>query len=115
MHELSIAVSLLEMVEAEAQRHPGARFHKVGLRIGELAGVDLDALTFSWQAVTMDTDFRKLELAVEWCPRKHCCPGCGEVLVVHDYQVDCPRCWRPDTLCVSGEELDIQYLEAETS
>src|SRR5512140_3574236 len=48
MHELSIASSVLEAVTKEAERRPNSRIVKVGLRIGELAGVDCDALSFGW-------------------------------------------------------------------
>jgi hydrogenase nickel incorporation protein HypA/HybF len=113
MHELSIAVSILDAVEAQAVRRPEARFSKVGLRIGELSGIDVDALNFSWQAITIDTDFQKTELEVEFCPRKHRCGHCGQEFEVHDYETDCPGCKNMATTCISGEELDIAFMEVE--
>ena len=39
MHELGIAEATLDAVRKEAARHPGARVTRVGMRIGELAGI----------------------------------------------------------------------------
>lgn len=115
MHELSIAVSILDAVEAQAVSRPDAQFAKVGLRIGALAGVDVDALNFSWQAITLDTPYQKTSLEVEFCPRRHRCGQCGQEFVVEEYDTDCPRCRSMTTTCIGGEELDIAFMEVEES
>ena len=63
MHELGIASSILECVQTEARRHPGARITKVGVKIGELAGVDVDALQFGFECIVKDTEWEGLVLA----------------------------------------------------
>ena len=65
MHELGIANSVLDAVRAEALRHPGALPVKVAVRIGDLAGVDPDALAFSFQVLTSHTEWERLVLEVE--------------------------------------------------
>jgi hydrogenase nickel incorporation protein HypA/HybF len=113
MHELGIATSILEAVEKESRRHPGARFQTVGLRIGELAGVDADALNFGWEAITRDTPWETLKLAIEQLPRKNRCQVCEYEFAVRDYDVSCPRCKTFVTESISGDELDIAYIEVE--
>ena len=68
MHELAIAQSVLKSVQAEAERHPGASAVKVGVRIGEWSGVNPDALTFGFEALTKGTEWEQLMLEVEACP-----------------------------------------------
>jgi len=65
MHELGIANSVLEAVRAEADNHPGAVPVKVAVRVGELAGINPDALAFSFQALTSGTEWERLALEVE--------------------------------------------------
>ena len=65
MHELGIANSVLEAVQAEARRHPGALPVKVAVRVGDLAGVNPDALAFSFEALTRQTEWERLALEVE--------------------------------------------------
>ncbi len=114
MHELSIATSILETVEKESAKRPGLHFEKVGLRIGEVAGVDIDSLTFGWEAITRDTVWQALELEIERVPRKNRCDECGNVFEVHDYsELNCPRCNAFPTFNISGDELEIAYIEAE--
>ena len=68
MHEMGIASSVLEAVMAEAARHPGSRVTKVGMRIGGLAGVDRESLTFCFQVLVKDTDLEPAVLAIEDSP-----------------------------------------------
>ena len=113
MHELSIAKSVLEAVRAEVQRRPGARLLKVVLRVGELAGVNPDALSFSFQALVLGTEFEAATLEIESRPRRHRCVECGLDFIVRDYNVHCPRCGASRTECISGDELELAYLEVE--
>ena len=65
MHEMGIASSILEAVQKELRLYPGYRVVKVGLRIGEFAGVDSESLRFCFEAIVKDTPFAPLELAIE--------------------------------------------------
>jgi len=115
MHELSIAESILDAVRKERARLNGARVAKVGVRIGELAGVDPDALSFGFEVLVKDTDLEPLALAIEPVARRHECRNCRRVFSVQDYRVDCPACGSTDTRCVGGDELELAYLEVEES
>jgi hydrogenase nickel incorporation protein HypA/HybF len=48
MHELSIAVNIVDGVLEEAARHGCAQVCAVHLRLGPLSGVDQDALLFAY-------------------------------------------------------------------
>ena len=113
MHELSIASSILEAVAKEKERRPKDRFLKVGLRIGELAGVDRDALSFGWEALTKDTEWDGLELAIEHVPRRQRCTLCAQEFEAPDFMTACPKCAELLTVTIAGDELDIAYLEVE--
>ncbi|MGE5644864.1 MAG: hydrogenase maturation nickel metallochaperone HypA [Acidobacteriota bacterium] len=62
---MGIASSVIEAVQAEMTRRPGARVSKVGMRIGEFAGVDRDSLSFCFEALVKDTDLESAVLAIE--------------------------------------------------
>lgn len=113
MHELGIAASILENVEKEAQRHPGSHISKVGVKIGELAGVDQDALQFGFEVLVKDTDWEPLLLEVEFVPRMQRCPKCAYDFRMTEYDPRCPLCGEVATVCISGEELDIAYMEVD--
>jgi hydrogenase nickel incorporation protein HypA/HybF len=113
VHEVGIAASILESVEAEARRRPEDRFIAVGVRIGELSNVDKDALEFAFEALTRNTPLAGLRLEVEWCPRRQRCLACAEEFVVHEFDLRCPACGADKTSCIGGTELDVAYLELE--
>lgn len=113
MHELSIASSILDAVAKEAKNRPAAHILKVGLRIGELAGVDRDALSFGWEALTKDTEWDGLTLEIEHIPRRQRCSACAHEFAAPDCITQCPKCSDLLTATIAGDELDIAYLEVE--
>ena len=113
MHEMGIANSVLEAVRTEMGRHPGTYPCKVGVRIGEMAAIDQDALRFCFEAMILETDLESLELGIEVCPRRHRCQVCGYEFIVRDYDSRCGQCASLETTCISGDELELAYLEVE--
>ena len=110
---MGIANSVLEAVRTEMGLHPGTYPCKVGVRIGEMAAIDPDALRFCFEAIIIGTDLESLELGIEVCPRRHRCQLCGREFIVRDYDSRCPQCASLETTCISGDELELAYLEVE--
>ncbi len=115
MHELGIASSVLDAVRNEMAGRPGKRAVAVGLRIGELAGVDADSLRFGFDCLVKDSDLEPLRLDIEQVIRRQRCLDCSSEFAVDRYTLECPGCGSLRGECLSGEELDIAYLELEES
>jgi hydrogenase nickel incorporation protein HypA/HybF len=113
MHEMGIANSVLDAVRTEMSRYPGSYPCKVGIRVGEMTAIDQDAFRLCFEAMIADTDMAALELAIEFCPRRHRCLACGHEFVVRDYVTHCSQCRNPETVCIGGDELEFAYLEVE--
>jgi hydrogenase nickel incorporation protein HypA/HybF len=113
MHEIGIANSILDAVRAEAARHPAADPRKVAVRVGELAAVDADALRFCFEVLTRDTDLELLELEIEICPRRQRCCACGAEFNLIGYEFQCPQCGEERTESISGDQMELAYLELE--
>ena len=109
---MGIADSVLMAVIAETARYPGNRACKVGLRIGELAGIDPDSLRFCFDALIKDSELASLVLEIQLCSRRHQC-ACGHEFPVKDYDSRCPICSSLQTTCVSGDELELAFVELE--
>jgi hydrogenase nickel incorporation protein HypA/HybF len=65
MHELSIALSIVEGVTEEAQQRGEGIVRAVHLRLGKLSGVVRDALLFAYEAACAGTMLEGSELRVE--------------------------------------------------
>lgn len=112
MHELSIALSLLDGVNEEAARQGIERVCAIRVRIGALSGIACDALRFSWDLAAADTLAAGSELKIELVPLVVYCERCrieqspppGSGLV-------CPRCNAAAPNIVRGRELELIAME----
>ena len=55
MHEMSLAESIVSLVESHAEAEGFSRVKAIWLEIGELAGVEVEALTFSLDVVMRES------------------------------------------------------------
>jgi hydrogenase nickel incorporation protein HypA/HybF len=113
MHELAIAEAVLDAIRTEAARHNEARVRRAVVRIGDLSGLNAEAFRFSFEAIVHETEFESLALEIETCPRRHACADCKNEFVITDYDFHCPQCGSERGECISGEELEVAYLELE--
>lgn len=111
MHEVGIAASVLDAIRTELNRRPGARAIAVGLRIGELSGVEPSSLRFGFEALVSGSDLEPLRLDVEYLPRVQHCLDCDARFDADRYTLACPHCDSLRGECISGDELDISYIE----
>ncbi|HTX36284.1 MAG TPA: hydrogenase maturation nickel metallochaperone HypA [Bryobacteraceae bacterium] len=114
MHELSIAISLIESAEEEAAKHHAAAVRAVHLRLGPLAGVEKQALLFSYDLAAAGTALEGSQLIIEDVPVTVFCAVCGERRPVRSLQsFCCAECDTPATQVVQGRELEVIALEIE--
>jgi hydrogenase nickel incorporation protein HypA/HybF len=113
LHELSIASAILDQLETELAKHPGARFKKVGLKIGDLSGVDSDSLSFGFGALVKDSHWEPLDLEIESIKRRQRCPACNQEFEAEHWSTECKVCGNPATVTIAGEELQIAYIEVD--
>jgi hydrogenase nickel incorporation protein HypA/HybF len=113
MHELGIAESILHRVQQEAAKRSGARVTKVGVRVGELSGVDPDALAFGFEVLVKDTAMEGLALEIDLRKREQRCSSCGREYESGILFSACPDCGSLNTACIGGDELEIAFIELE--
>ena len=112
MHELSIAMSIVEIAQQEAARHGAAEVTAVHLKLGALSGVMESALRSSYEMAVCDTPLKNSELLVERVPVKVYCPTCrAEQSLASIQNFACPRCGRTTTQVLSGKEIEVFALE----
>ena len=113
MHELSIAMGIVDAALDEAQRR-GVRVSAVHLRLGALSGVVKDALLFSWDVACQDTPLHGTQLIVEDVSVVVFCPCCNEQRTLTSLQAfACPECHTPTMDIRQGKELEVFALEVE--
>ena len=114
MHELSIALSILDIVETACRNHDCSRVELVRVRIGKAAGVMSDSLSFSFAAAKEGTLAEGASLEIEEVPVGGYCRDCvSEFTVEEKFVFACPKCGGVEFAMRSGHELEVVDLEVD--
>ena len=114
MHELAIAQSIFDAVEARAAECKAARVKGVRLKIGEASGVVTDSLTFCFEMLaSLDPTLAGAQLLIDTVPHRARCRHCAKEFSVINFVAQCPTCKEWSSEIVSGTELQILEMEIE--
>lgn len=112
MHELSIAMSIVEMAEEEALVRGGAHISAVHLKLGVLSGVVEQALLACYEMASDDSLLKGSRLLIENIPVTVYCPSCRSSQRLGSIQkFCCPECGTPTPEVINGRELEVVALE----
>jgi hydrogenase nickel incorporation protein HypA/HybF len=114
MHELSIAMSMIDMASAEAALRGGVTVNAIHLRLGPLSGVVKEALLFSYEIACQGTSLEGSRLLIEEIPIEGFCSCCNaERAAVSAQMLSCVTCQTPMPQVLRGRELEVSALEIE--
>lgn len=113
MHELSLMAAVRDQALAAAQAEGACRISAITLRVGALAGVEVDALRFAAPVVLAGTIAAGAELRLEIEPARCHCAACNAPFEARDGCCDCPRCGAISGQLLSGRALQLLSLEVE--
>jgi hydrogenase nickel incorporation protein HypA/HybF len=115
VHELSIALSIIEGAEEEVLRQGGGHVCAVHLKLGPLSGVVSEALLFSYELACAGTSLEGSRLIIEEIPIRIYCALCAaEGEAVSLQCLHCARCGASACRVVKGDELELAALELQT-
>ena len=113
MHELSVALSIVDLAREEGERI-GGRVCAVHIRVGALAGVVREALEFSYGVACQDTALEGSRLVIDEVPVRVFCPTCRAERVLRSAQLlCCAECGTPTPDVRDGRGLELVALEVE--
>ena len=113
MHELSIAMSIVEVAEEEGLRR-GVKVNAVHLKLGALSGVVKEALFSCYEMACENTVLQGSHLVVEDVPVVIFCPRCRAQRPLSSVQLfSCSECGTPASKVVHGKELEVVAMEIE--
>ncbi len=116
MHELSIAVSMIDAASREAAAVGAERVRAVYLKMGVLSGVVRDALLFSFDVASVGTPLEGATLNIEDIPVVVFCPACrAEKTLLDYYGFECPDCGAIASDVRQGRDLEVTAIEIEES
>ena len=112
MHEMSLAEGILKIALDVAADNHAKKISAVGLKLGDMAGVEVEALNFSFNILKRNTVAENAELKINRVPITAECNKCGKNFVVEHYNFFCPDC---DGILIlkSGRELLVEFIDCE--
>lgn len=114
MHELSIAMGIVEMAQEEGERRGNVQVSAVYLKLGALSGVVKEALMSSYEMACFDTPLEGSQLVIEEVPVIVFCSRCQAQRPVTSLQLFCcSECGSPTSEIVQGKELEVVALEIQ--
>lgn len=111
MHELSLAQNIVEIVEQHLRSGGHVHVKSVRVKVGEMANVVPESLTFCFDAVIEGTPLDGSHLEIEKIPMSCLCRHCREEFEPRGHAFHCPGCGSQEVEIVSGMELNIVGIE----
>lgn len=113
MHEMSLAEGVLQLIEDAARREGFGRVTAVWLEIGELAGVEVEAMEFCFDAVVRGSVADGARLEIVTTPGSGWCMRCAADVPMHEKFAACPQCGEYGLRITGGTEMRVRELEVE--
>ena len=111
MHEYSIVSALVDRVQREVEAHPGATVQRLHVRIGELAGVEIELLRTAFTTFRERSVCEDAELEIHRVAAAGRCSRCDREIAAGEI-LTCPVCRRPARL-VAGDDIVLERIEME--
>ena len=114
MHELSLVMSVLEIVEQYAAEHHFEKVNAITLSYGRLNCVSPQALEFAFNVQSRGGRAEGAKLIFNVLPAILHCFACGADMEIEVFDPRCPRCESPEVVLTAGtEELKLEEMDVD--
>lgn len=114
MHELSIAMSIIDIAREESRARGDAVILAVHVKVGRMSGVVIDALQSAFEIAREETLLADAKLVIEDVPVKVHCPKCDSEQLADSIQsLCCGLCGTISPNITQGCELEVVAMELE--
>lgn len=111
MHEITILVQLVNMVEREAKaNHIAEKIDTIVVQLGQLSSIIPKYLTEYYPNVTEGTKLNGSKLIIEMIPGNGLCHHCNKVFGIVVHKGKCPICGGDDWEMLSGKEFILKEI-----
>ena len=111
MHELSIAMGIVDIAEKETAKVKAKKVDLIELEIGTLAGIEFDSLDFVWSSAVKDTVLENAIKKINIIHGEAKCSDCDTIFKLDNIYDACPNCNSYLKGIIKGKELLVKSLE----
>ena len=113
MHEMSLCLNMLEILESSAREHRFGKVKTVVLELGSLGCVEPEVLRHTFDIASENTLAEGAILDIIEVPVRARCHHCDQLVEPGKDYGGCPLCGGNDLRLETGQELKIKELEVE--
>ncbi|WP_296415300.1 hydrogenase maturation nickel metallochaperone HypA [Vulcanococcus sp. DEBay_Sum29NL08_54] len=111
MHELALIDELCRIAQQAARDQGASTIHSLLLRIGNLSGVDAEALRQAFAVVATAPPWSSTRLELEVVKTRCFCAHCRQAFRPTDLIHQCSRCGALSSDVLEGRELELVSME----
>ncbi len=108
---MALAEGVLQLIEDAAHQQEFKKVTTVWLEIGQLSGVEIEAMSFCFDAVTRDSIAAGARLEIIALPGSGWCMACSETVPMTELFGECPQCGGYQLQVTGGTEMRVKELE----
>ncbi len=113
MHELSLAMSVREIVETAAKENCASAVKEVTIVVGKFSSVVPDAMAFAMEVAKRNTVFENAEIVIKEIDTILSCGECGQETVMEDFEFRCRACGSGVVQIVSGDRMYVESIDID--
>lgn len=111
MHEMSIAQSIVDIVNEEMTRHGVTEIKAINIAVGKMSAVVPEHLNMCFTILTDKTELAGVALNVREVPLKYVCHECSMETESETMIFNCPDCGVDEPEMIQGRELTVENIE----
>jgi hydrogenase nickel incorporation protein HypA/HybF len=111
MHELSVAIGVVDVAEKAAKNASAQLIESIELEIGELAGIEKEAFEYAWPLAVQGTMLEEASRRIRTTEGEALCLDCGKTYALHQIYEFCPYCDSYRKEITKGKELKVLSIE----
>ena len=105
MHEMSIALSIIDLATEQAKQYSAISISEMELDIGSMSGVEIEALNFALEVAVKGTMLESSRIQINRIKAESRCMECGHEFETETHLHPCPQCKALNTKILKGEEM----------
>jgi hydrogenase nickel incorporation protein HypA/HybF len=113
MHEISLAVEVINLAEREADRIMSDNIREITIEVGDLSGIEADAFEYALGLVVKDSILDKALINIIRTPGTGRCNSCDYEFNMNQRMATCPKCNAFPSEVSGGQEFRVRSLVIE--
>jgi hydrogenase nickel incorporation protein HypA/HybF len=113
MHEMSIALNIIDIAHEEALRADAKKINEIEIEIGSISGVEISALEFSLDLAVKNTFLENAQRKIIPVQAKAECLECNSIFSLTTFYEPCPNCQSLTINILQGKELRIKSINVD--